>query len=109
MRQRAGEPSRLKGLLHPEHEVSFNGPYVGRHVKTGAGHEHSVNLIQSILEVVNREHDQNVNPVPAEKINERRKRKPRPRWLEHRQKNDAKRQRRDHPSQIDALHFNPSC
>ena len=111
MRQRCGQPRRLEGLLHPEHQIALNGPNVWRHVKAGARHQEPVNLVKRIFGVVDGEDDEDVHPIPTKEIDERGKRQLCPRWFEHRKQDDAKSQGADHPSQIDALHrgLTPSC
>ena len=70
--------------------------------------QNAVDLIQPIFQIVDGEHDQNVNPISTEKINERWQGKPRPRWFEHRQEDDTEGQGRNHPCQVDTLHDGPS-
>ena len=72
MGQGRGQPIRLKRLLNPQHQVSFNRPNVRRHVKAGTGHEQTIDLVKAVLGVVDGEDDEDVNPVASEKVNKRR-------------------------------------
>ena len=71
MGENGSEPIGLEGLLDPQHKVAFHRPDVRRHVQTSAGHQHTIDLVNAVFGVVNGEHDENVNPIPPEKINKR--------------------------------------
>ena len=107
MGQGNGEPIGFKGLLNPQHKVALNGPNVGGHVQTRARHQHPVDLVKTVFQIVNREHDQNVNPISTEEINEGWQRKFRPWRFENREQKDTQRQCADHPRQVDTLHLQP--
>ena len=104
MRQRRRQPIGLKGLLNPQHQVALDGPNVRRHVQAGARHQQAVHLIEHVLGIVNGEDDENVDPIPSEKINEGGKGQLRPGRFEHGKQDDAQGQGADHPGQVDTLH-----
>ena len=94
----------FKGLLNPKNEVAFYGPDIWRHVQSSTRHEDSVDLVKTVLCIVNGEDDEDVDPVSPEKVNKRWKGYLCPRWFEHGQKDDAQSKSADHPGQVDALH-----